>query len=222
MNEEPKVWLRLRTVSRLAWEHFVNYFGYYAAAGATVYLLLLFVFIGDSRILHAVIVPESDDPQVMRVARIFSKYGDIYYWTFGLGFMIWLIAQLRRLAYLRDAALVCVLSAILAGLFVDVLKPIIGRPRPSLTIADGVYPFSTGSAYHGFPSGHSATSWATAASLAVAVPPIGVPCFGIAVAVSWSRMQLFKHHLSDVIAGAFVGVVFGTAYGWGLRRFYQK
>lgn len=68
-----------------------------------------------------------------------------------------------------------------------------------------------GSNMHSFPSGHSATTFATAAFLQRRYGwKFGAPAFALATYVAWGRVYSKKHHLWDVVAGAAIGA--GFAY----------
>jgi membrane-associated phospholipid phosphatase len=97
-------------------------------------------------------------------------------------------------------------SLALAGLTVQVGKYAFGRPRPEESLdADGYTPFSGQVA---MPSGHSAASFALATSLADDIhrPWATVGLYGAATAVAWSRVNDNRHWLTDVAAGALVGI----------------
>jgi undecaprenyl-diphosphatase len=66
-----------------------------------------------------------------------------------------------------------------------------------------------------FPSGHAAAAFTAAAFLSEGSSAIGrAGWYGLATAVSVSRMYVRMHHASDVVVGAALGV----AYGAVLRR----
>jgi len=97
-------------------------------------------------------------------------------------------------------------SLALAGLTVQAGKYAFGRPRPEQSLdADGYSPFSGQAA---MPSGHSAVAFALATSLADDIhrPWATVGLYGMATAVAWSRVNDNRHWLSDVAAGALVGI----------------
>jgi membrane-associated phospholipid phosphatase len=97
-------------------------------------------------------------------------------------------------------------SLALAGLTVQTGKYAFGRPRPEQSLdADGYSPFSGQAS---LPSGHSAMAFALATSLADEIhrPLATVGLYGMATAVAWSRMNDNRHWLSDVAAGALVGI----------------
>ncbi len=97
-------------------------------------------------------------------------------------------------------------SLVLAGAAVQAGKFALGRPRPEQSLdADGYTPFSGQVA---MPSGHSALSFALATSLADDIhrPWATVGLYGVATAVAWSRVNDNRHWLTDVAAGALVGI----------------
>jgi undecaprenyl-diphosphatase len=101
------------------------------------------------------------------------------------------------------------LAALLANtashVVVQVLKRLVARQRPCdvdgrlLALVALPDPFS-------FPSGHAAAATAVAMTVTLVEPAIGVPLLPIAVAVAVSRVTLRVHHLSDVVAGAALGL----------------
>ncbi len=77
------------------------------------------------------------------------------------------------------------------------MKKGIGRTRPN----GGLY---------SYPSGHTSSSFATAAVVYEHFGPIfGVPAFLGATYIGLSRLQGNKHYASDVIAGAALGTYIG-------------
>jgi hypothetical protein len=82
---------------------------------------------------------------------------------------------------------------------------LVQRPRPG---GRGDYlPFASS-----FPSGHASSAFATAASLGYAYGwKAGVPAFFVASAIAASRVSENAHWLSDVVAGAALGLFWARA-----------
>ena len=68
-----------------------------------------------------------------------------------------------------------------------------------------------------FPSGHTASAFATASVLERHFGwKAGLPAYGFATYVGMARMSANKHHLSDVIMGAAVGIAAGRTVTMGV------
>ena len=97
-------------------------------------------------------------------------------------------------------------ALVLAGAVSEGAKLALGRPRPEQSLdADGYRPFSGQAA---MPSGHTTMAFALATSLADEIhnPWAKVGLYGLATSVGWSRLNDNRHWLSDVAAGALVGM----------------
>jgi membrane-associated phospholipid phosphatase len=124
-------------------------------------------------------------------------------------------------------ALPLVISGPLVGLAYTFLKWIVGRHRPSMVIAGHLQTVIAPFAFHpfaggivglihaesglSFPSGHTALAFATAMCLARAFPRWGKVLFLAAAFVGAERILENAHYLSDVVAGAGVGILCGLA-----------
>ena len=70
-----------------------------------------------------------------------------------------------------------------------------------------------------FPSGHTASSFATASVLHAHFGlKAGIPAYAVAAWVAASRVDMKRHHLSDVIVGATVGLLAGRSVTFGLNN----
>lgn len=96
----------------------------------------------------------------------------------------------------------------------DVIKWVAGRQRPIgkdglLTPLFDFSPFVRPPAGFAFPSGHTMLAFATASCLAVYYPRWRYVFFGLAVLVGLERIAELAHHVSDVVAGAGLGILLG-------------
>ncbi len=115
----------------------------------------------------------------------------------------------ERLKRFRDAAIFFIASILLAGVVVNVLKPIIGRVRPRALFQDGFYGFDMFSANWGmnsFPSGHTQMAFSLAVALCLIYPRYDVIYLAFAVAIGASRVFGTVHFLSDTVMGAYIGI----------------
>lgn len=100
-------------------------------------------------------------------------------------------------------------AQIVSQTITQAIKFSVGRTRPD------------GTAYS-FPSGHSATAFATAAVLERHLGwKVGVPAYALATYVAASRIETQRHYLSDVAFGAAIGMISGrtVTLGHGNARF---
>jgi hypothetical protein len=107
-----------------------------------------------------------------------------------------------RLAYVGADL---VRAQLVSQTFVQATKFTTGRTRPD------------GSNTQSFPSGHTASAAATASVLQRHFGwKVGAPAYAFAGYVAASRMSADKHHLSDVLMGAAIGVAAGRTVTMGL------
>lgn len=140
---------------------------------------------------------------VDRVAVVASWAGEGAALWFGWGAIRLALDQRTdpRIAWVEAGGLAATLGVESVAVNVG-LKGIVRRPRPVLQARSG-REFRTTS----FPSGHAASSFAAATFLGRGGET--VPLLGAATVVTASRVIIGVHHLSDVVAGAAVGVGFG-------------
>ena len=97
------------------------------------------------------------------------------------------------------------LAIALPGLFVTIIKRLIGRVRPSDLGPFSYMPWSWKPQYASLPSGHGTTAVAAAIAIGALWPKARVPMWTFAVVIALSRVVIQAHFASDVIAGAFCG-----------------
>jgi membrane-associated phospholipid phosphatase len=101
-------------------------------------------------------------------------------------------------------------SVVTAGITTAAIKAIAGRVRPTDT--SDQYDFKPFSHNDAFPSGHATMAFAVATSLAEEIhrPWATAVLFAAASGTAWSRLNDHRHWLSDVLAGATVGITAGN------------
>jgi membrane-associated phospholipid phosphatase len=112
----------------------------------------------------------------------------------------------------------------IAAVTVGGVKLVAGRARPSVPGRDPTSwrlgrGITQGSEYRSFPSGHTAFAFAAASAVTAELSArrsslrwsVGVPLYVGAGAVGWARMYENRHWASDVVGGAAIGTLAGTA-----------
>jgi undecaprenyl-diphosphatase len=89
--------------------------------------------------------------------------------------------------------------------FIQVIKRLVGRERPSETVP-GRSAIGNPDRFS-FPSGHATSSLAIALSYAVAFPAATVPLVTLGIVVGWSRVALGVHFPGDVLVGQIIAAL---------------
>ena len=107
---------------------------------------------------------------------------------------------------------ITMLSGMGAGLlFVNlILKNIVARPRPCWINTDVAMLIAVPTDYS-FPSCHTMHWFIAATVLMCYEKKIGIPFLIAAILMAFSRMYLYVHFLTDVAAGALIGIAIGLA-----------
>jgi len=108
----------------------------------------------------------------------------------------------------------------ISGLIAATLKRLIGRARPMHYEEYGAFyfqPFSDAS-FASFPSGHSTTSGAIFAAVAIFFPNLRYVALVLAVWLAFSRVLVGAHYPSDVVAG----VAFGAWYAYFSALYFAR
>ena len=109
-----------------------------------------------------------------------------------------------------------------SGLINLLIKWLAGRHRPVNMFSNGLFGFDY---FHmiyestSFPSGHTVTAFALAAAIGILFPRWSIPAFTAAVAIGMSRVMITSHYLSDVFAGAGIGILCALAVKYIFDRY---
>ena len=127
----------------------------------------------------------------------------------------------------RKTGVVLLLALLIEAFFCNiVLKNLVAMPRP-FTLHENVQLLIPAPHDYSFPSGHTGAAFASAAALYFSRARYWIVVFVLAVLIAFSRLYLYVHFPTDVLAG----IVLGIASAWlaeqcvsaiGRRHFEQK
>lgn len=188
-------------------------------AGLLLWLAVIIaaMFFVDTPTVHAVAtLPRWVPPVFDRV----SEFGTSDWWLVPTGVMVLAIAALATPVLSHTSRLVVVAVSVrvafvfeaiaLPGLFVTVIKRLIGRARPYVGDPSDAFlyrPFGWSSDYASLPSGHATNVFAALVAIGVLFPRLRSVMLVYALAIAAARVLVSAHHVSDVIAGAVVGTL---------------
>jgi undecaprenyl-diphosphatase len=173
------------------------------------------------------------NPRMVDVFRAYTRFGksDIYLLPSGLGALLCLAlarwghfskATRQKIQKGSNALIFFFLCVAMSGLIDDAIKPLLGRARPVLLERQSLYafvPFTFHDAnFQSMPSGHATTAFAIAGALTALWPRARIPFFIFALAIGLSRIMVNAHYLSDVLAGAILGLLTVEAILFLCRR----
>jgi len=118
--------------------------------------------------------------------------------------LLYAFSRWRRSKKGVEVAYSTAVALILTGILTQILKHLIGRPRPGKFLR-GIISLGPSLLHDSFPSGHSVSIFAFSALYAREYPHLKVPLYLLAFLVSFSRVYLGHHFLSDTLMGAIIG-----------------
>ncbi|MDC6447474.1 phosphatase PAP2 family protein [Alphaproteobacteria bacterium] len=136
----------------------------------------------------------------------------IFFITFLASFFLYNIKliSLKKYSYLKNFSLYGFVYLFLVGLVTQIIKHLIGRPRPNHTDFSESLVFnffSTESSFHSFPSGHSSTTIAVLLIVCLLLPRLKIFFYVCSFLIAVSRVVVGAHFVTDVIAGGVVAII---------------
>ena len=118
-------------------------------------------------------------------------------------------------------------SALLMGLIVCnlILKPLVARVRPYDYLDITIQLLISAPHDYSFPSGHTIASFEAATALLIHDRKLGIPAMVLAVLIAFSRLYLYVHYPTDVIASVFLGIGLAFLSSWLVKKaftFYES
>jgi undecaprenyl-diphosphatase len=132
--------------------------------------------------------------QVMETMRYFGR----------AGIAILVVGSLLAHGYFYDnrrtrkAGIALIIALLASAAVTELVRYAVQLPRPKESMG------------YGFPSGHTSAAFSLAAVLGVTFPQIGSLFYLIAVLTGISRLYYRAHYVTDVLGGAFIGVLIGA------------
>lgn len=144
-----------------------------------------------------------------------------------IGYGWFVIPIIYFLARRRWSAAIMAVSALALGFLCGnvFLKNIVGRPRPFAEMGFDIIISPPHDAFS-FPSCHALHSFAAATVLAYqtrkTMPGVAWAGFALATAIAFSRLYLGVHYLTDIVAGAAIGVIVAIVCIYTVNAFSRK
>ena len=107
----------------------------------------------------------------------------------------------------------------------EILKKIVERPRPFDTpgaLLDGDSLLVPRPGQFSFPSGHTGSSFASAIAIVLYDRKIGIPALILAALIAFSRLYVYVHFPTDIIAGTILGTLSALAAFFLWRKWLEK
>ena len=152
--------------------------------------------------------------QLFHVSKYITHLGDDKVWimiaVIGLAILGVKILRKQKLSDNSKHLGFLFLSILIAVTIGSALKIALARYRPELLFQKDLYGFhflSLNNAFQSTPSGHSLCIFAVCTSLSLLFKRYAGLLYLMAILVGISRLILTKHYLSDVMLGAYVGII---------------
>lgn len=181
-----------------------------------VYAVLL---IGFTEFMSEVIymlsrIQDWDDRMLDRIAKLRTKRLNkimVFATTLGNNGFIWFATAIVFLFFqrFRTSGIAIIIAVSLSWFFGEIaIKNLVGRVRPCHKLAEEQLLIKN-PPHYSFPSGHTTSSFAATTVMILLDPVVAIPMLILAVLIAFSRTYLMVHYLTDVLAGAALGIICG-------------
>lgn len=141
-----------------------------------------------------------------------TSLGNAGWFWIALGLVLLCVKRYRKYGALVLLALI--FSALFGNI---ILKPLVARQRPCW-INNAVQLLVQVPKDYSFPSGHTQASFAAATALFTENRKAGICAYVLAVLIGFSRLYLYVHFPTDVLAGLVIGIGCGLLSAYIIRR----
>ena len=166
-------------------------------------------------------------PFLDAVMPVITVLGDAGIFWIALAAVFLLLPKHRKMGLSMGVALM--MGLVICNM---ILKPVVGRIRPydyQLEFFQKTIPLLIERQHDfSFPSGHTIASFEAAVAMLICNKKLGIPAMILAVLIAFSRMYLYVHYPTDVIASVILGTglaflgVFLVNKGWALWETRKK
>ena len=146
----------------------------------------------------------------------FSFLGDGGWFWIASAVVMLFFKRTRKTGLMMGLALAC--GLVLCNL---TLKPLVARVRPydlrpvANMLTEPMHDFS-------FPSGHTIASFEAAVVLLIRDKRFGIPATVLACLIAFSRLYLYVHYPTDVIASVILGSLLAIFAVWAVNKLYAR
>lgn len=165
-------------------------------------------------ILYA--LQEIHNPVLDQIMLFITSLGDDGWFWLAIGTVCLAFKKHRKMGLQLLLSMLC--TFIIGNL---VIKNLVARPRPC-DIDAAVNLLISRPHGHSFPSGHSINSMVAAVALFLNNKKIGIPALIIATLIGFSRLYLFVHFPTDVLAGFAIAILVAIGVDWAFCQVQIK
>lgn len=159
---------------------------------------------------------------IQSIHNVFLDKLMIFVSTIGNAGIIWIILGIVLCFFKKSRRTgFMVLVSLLVGFIIGnlILKNVIARPRPCW-VDTSVNMLIAIPKDYSFPSGHTLSSFTAATAVFLNNKKFGIPLIILAAIIGFSRMYLFVHYFTDVLAGAAIGILVAYLVKLIFDKFY--
>ena len=150
------------------------------------------------------------------IFKFITHLGDVGAIWIGCTILLLIFAKYRKVGLLSAFALIG--SLLINNL---ILKNLIARVRPYEAV-EGLTRLIEAQSDYSFPSGHAGASFAAAVIFFLYLPKkFGVPALVLAFLISFSRLYVGVHYITDVLAGGLISAAIAVCI-WKVDEHIQK
>ncbi len=135
------------------------------------------------------------------------------------------VITLDKYSYLKKFSFFGFIYLLLVGVITQIIKHLVGRPRPNHAQLDGGFEFNfltTESAFHSFPSGHSSTIIAITIIASLVLPGLRYFFYLCGFLIALSRVVVEAHFITDVVSGSLVAIIVYKVFDFFVKKKYPK